>query len=520
MALEGKPVKGNTQTGGEIHGEPESVAAAHPVCRAAAQIAVRNILIVLAYLVVFWVLLPAFLFTTGLRMDRLIPVALDHSPVMTGLGWGLALSGILFMIFAAAQLWFRGKGLPISHLPPSEFVSSGAYRYLRHPIYVGYTSAFTGAALLLPSYWSLAFSTPLLLIGWMSYALFYEEPALVGRFGARYEDYRRATSLLVPKRLIRICMRAVQPARDRLSTWINAGANHTILFQRGHFILVSYGAFIAAGAILFMLITTACLLEHGVTRHQAALFLVGAPLTTLVFSHAFWWLGHFRSMIQQRFLGARNVGFVSWGNLAGLITFTAGFAFTFDLPLLGVADDLMRGMFAGYAVGRLGCLAYGCCYGIPTAKQGIRYVNPAAKVVREGRDCRLPRHPTQIYSFWEGVLLFGLLNLMAHAHIPAGTITAAAFLLYPIGRALIEFYRDRERYVRGIFTIGHPACLAMFLTGWLLLFLVRPGGREFAPIPLSWEAVHGTISLAPIQVGLAIVVFVVTSFHWKQVGTW
>jgi phosphatidylglycerol:prolipoprotein diacylglycerol transferase len=269
-----------------------------------------------------------------------------------------------------------------------------------------------------------------------------------------------------------------------------------------------------------MFITAACLLEHGVTKHQAALFLVGAPLTTLVFSHAFWWLGHFRSMIRQPFLGIRNVGFVSWGNLAGLIVFTVSFAFAFDLPLLGIADDLMRGMFAGYAVGRLGCLTYGCCYGIAAAKRGIRYVNPAAKVIRERGDCRLPRYPTQIYSSWEGVLLFALLNLMAYVRIPAGLISAAAFLFYPIGRALIEFFRDRERYVHGIFTIGHPACLGMFLTGWLLLFLIRPGGMEFSPTPLSLVMVHEAMSLAPILLISAVIIFFATGFHWKRVGAW
>jgi prolipoprotein diacylglyceryltransferase/protein-S-isoprenylcysteine O-methyltransferase Ste14 len=520
MALEGKPVTGNPQADCEIHREQEAVGAAQPARKAAPQIVARNFLIVLGYVAVFWVLLPAFLFATGLRIDMLIPVPLGKSPVVTGMGYGLVLLGFLFMVFTMAHLWLRGKGLPISHLPPSQFVATGTYRYLRHPIYVGYTAAFAGAALLLQSFWSLAFSTPLLLIGWVSYALFYEEPALIGRFGARYHDYRWATPMLLPKGLIRICVRAMQPTRDRLSKWFNAGAHQTILFQHGNFILVCYGAFIAAGAILFMLITAACLLEHGVTRHQVVIYLIGAPLTTLVFSHAFWWLGHFRSMIRQPLLGMRNVGFVSWGNLAGLIVFTVSFAFAFDLSLLGIADDLMRGMFAGYAVGRLGCLTYGCCYGITTAKQGIRYVNPAAKVIRERGDCRLPRYPTQIYSFWEGVLLFALLNLMAYVRIPAGLITAAAFLLYPIGRALIEFFRDRERYVHGIFTIGHPACLAMFLTGWLLLFLVRPGGTQFAPNPLSLIAVRETMTLAPIGLMIAGIIFIATGFHWKRVGTW
>jgi diaminopimelate decarboxylase len=116
------------------------------------------------------------------------------------------------MGFPMTQLWFRGKGLPISHLPPTEFVATGVYRYLRHPIYVGYTLAFAGAAILLHSFWSLAFSTPLLLIGWTAYARFYEEPGLIARFGGRYREYRSTTAMLLPTGVSRMAGRIMRPA--------------------------------------------------------------------------------------------------------------------------------------------------------------------------------------------------------------------------------------------------------------------------------------------------------------------
>lgn len=158
----------------------------------------RAALIVLAYVAVFWLLLPAFLLTIGFCLDALLPISLGENLLVLGLGGWLVLSGLLLMIFTTVQLWVRGKGLPISHLPPSEFVADGCYKYVRHPIYVGYTAAFAGASILLHSFWSLAFSTPLLLIGWVVYALFYEEPVLIKRFGGRYRDYCSTTPLLLP----------------------------------------------------------------------------------------------------------------------------------------------------------------------------------------------------------------------------------------------------------------------------------------------------------------------------------
>ncbi len=479
-----------------------------------------NALIIFIYLAVFWVLLPAFLFITGFRLDKLLPVSPGDSATLSSLGWCLVLPGFLLMAYSMTRLWSRGKGLPISHLPPAEFVTIGAYRYLRHPIYVGYTATFAGAAVLLHSYWSLAFSTPLLLIGWIAYAVFYEEPVLIRRFGERYQTYIGATPLLVPKELSRVFDRAMRPLADKLSRFMDVWANRTILFQHGNFIFVSYGALIAVGTILFMLITIACLLQHGVTSSQAAIYMAGAALTTLLASHAFWWLGNQRSIIRQPLFGVRNVGFVSWGNLFGLALFSAGFAAAFNFPFLGIIDDLVRGMFAAYAIGRLGCLTYGCCYGVTTGKQGVHYVNQAAKVIRERGDCGLPRHPTQIYSFVEGMLLLVLLNLMPYWQIPVGLITAAAFLIYPIGRAFIEFVRDRKRYCHGIFTSGHLACLIMFLSGWVLLFLIPASGGKFSPAPLSIVAFRESWSLAPVVFMVGVIVFLITSFHWKRVGTW
>jgi len=175
-----------------------------------------SILIILVYLAVFWALLPAFLLITGFCLDRLLPVSLGRPALSSMLGWSLTLSGFLLMAHSMVRLWSRGQGLPISHLPPAEFVTSGAYKYLRHPIYVGYTAAFAGAALLLHSFWSLAFSTPLLLIGWIAYALFYEEHVLVGRFGERYASYINSTPLLLPKVLTRLLAHVLDLVMDKL----------------------------------------------------------------------------------------------------------------------------------------------------------------------------------------------------------------------------------------------------------------------------------------------------------------
>jgi phosphatidylglycerol:prolipoprotein diacylglycerol transferase len=476
--------------------------------------------IIVIYVLIFWVVIPAFLFATGLRIDALLPIPVDKTVMTALVGWGFVLIGSVLIVTAIGELWFQGKGLPISHLPPTEFVVRGIYKYLRHPIYVGYTVAFAGTAILVGSFWSLTFSTFLLLVGWIGYALFYEEPILVARFGERYRDYRKTVALLLPKKPLRMFTAALLPYLEKMCRWLSAVANRTILFRRGNFILVTYGAFITIGTLIFTQHISALFLAQGVEQQHVAVFLVGAALSTMVCARLFWWLGHWCTMIQQPLFGLRNVGFVSWGGLTGLMCFSCVFARIYGYPALMITDAMLRGMFAAYALGRIGCLTYGCCYGVPSQEYGIVYENLHAKVIREKGERRALRHPTQMYSFLEGVILFVVVNAAAYGSLPVGFITATAFLLYPLGRTFIEFFRDRRRYVQGIFTEGHIGCFVMFLIGWGLLFFISPEVDMYSPKVWTSSAFAESLSLAPIVIVVGAIVFFVMGFHWKKVGTW
>jgi len=479
-----------------------------------------TITIIVVYFLIFLVIIPAFLLATGFRLDTLLPVNFERTEWLTGLSTLLVFIGLGFMITSILQIRSQGKGYPISHLPPAELVTTGLYNYLRHPIYLGYTITFGGGAILLESFWSLTFSTALLLIGWIGYAHFYEEPVLIARFGDRYRDYRNATALIFPRKPLYILVRALEPYKVRTCRWLSALANKTILFRKGNFILVTYGLFVSIGTILFAQYMAMLFLEQGVERKHAVLFLFGSAVLTFLFTRIFWWLGHWREMRKQPLFGLRNVGFVSWGGVTGLLIASYIFSAVFEYPVMMITDVCMRGIFLASAIGRIGCLTYGCCYGIRSQTYGVVYENPHAKVIREQVDDRVPRHPTPIYSFLADFCLFILLNIMVYAPLPVGFITATAFLLYPIGRTFIEFFRDGKRYVYGIFTHGHMGCAVMFLSGWLLLFLVYPTVDVYSPQPWSSTMLADSLTILPVTLVIGAVIFLGTAFHWKKIGTW
>jgi prolipoprotein diacylglyceryltransferase/protein-S-isoprenylcysteine O-methyltransferase Ste14 len=470
------------------------------------------------YLLVFWIVLPAFLFVTGFRLDKLVPFEWVPGKRSLLFGWMLVLSGTALMTTSIGQLWFQGKGLPISHLPPPEFVARGLYRYLRHPLYVGYTAVIAGVSVLLGSFWSLTASTTLLVLGWIGYAFFYEEPILDLRFGESYREYRRKTALLLPKRLTNPLTLLLQTGGRVLRRPLSNVANWTIMFRRGNLIMVTYGAFVTLGAFLFMYWTSAVLLAQGVEMKYVPVLLIGAGFSILFFARFFWWLGHWREMVRQPLFGVRQVGFVSFGGFFGWLFFTLIFARIYGYSSLMLSDAVVRGMFVAWSLGRIGCLTYGCCYGIESKSYGILHAHSDSKVVREQGPQRKLRHPTQVYSFVKNSLLFCLVNAIAYRKVPAGFITAVAFMTYPVARTFVEFLRDRRIYAR-TFTNGHIGCAAMFVVGWLLMFYISPSISSASPQPLSAMALVEALGLVPLISLLSAIGFIATTLHWQRVGT-
>jgi protein-S-isoprenylcysteine O-methyltransferase Ste14 len=93
----------------------------------------------------------------------------------------------------------RAGGTPMPGAMPSTLVVTGFNRYVRNPIHLGAVTVFVGEALLL---WQVSLLVYALAV-WVGAAAFvrwYEEPVLARRFGADYQDYRRAVPAWVPRR--------------------------------------------------------------------------------------------------------------------------------------------------------------------------------------------------------------------------------------------------------------------------------------------------------------------------------
>ena len=152
----------------------------------------RRAAIVAGYVAVFWGALPGALWTLGAGADRWLPPAPATARATGAL---LTLGGSAFLAWSMLHLIRRGRGLPISHLPPGRMVVTGPYRWARHPIYVGYTLAFSGVGLWAGSLGNGLVSAAVLTAAWIVYARRFEEPRLRRRYGAAYDAYAARTGL-------------------------------------------------------------------------------------------------------------------------------------------------------------------------------------------------------------------------------------------------------------------------------------------------------------------------------------
>ena len=116
------------------------------------------------------------------------------------------------------------------------------------------------------------------------------------------------------------------------------------------------------------------------------------------------------------------------------------------LPVWTTCDAFAPGIALGQAVGRVGCLLAGCCYGRPTELPwGVTFTNPLA-AANVGTPLDVSLHPTQLYESGAALAILGLLLLGERrgTGFPGRTFWSY-LLLYPCARFAIEFLRGDPR---------------------------------------------------------------------------
>ena len=263
-----------------------------------------------------------------------------------------------------------------------------------------------------------------------------------------------------------------------------------ILFSIGSLNIYGYGLMIALAVVAAVAVAMVrakyvyktdpdLLFNAGIIGIIAGL--IGAKLT--------FWIVEIKSVIANpKMLLDLGGGFVVYGGIIlGILVPVLYLKLIKKQRALPLLDLAMPAISLGQAIGRVGCLLSGCCYGA-AAPEGAWY----AITFPAGAECPVGvgLYPTQIMSSVGNLLLCVFLIIYTRRERFAGEVLTFYMMLYAIGRFVVEIFRNDPRGNVGALSTSQFISIFM-LAGGIVLWIIlkkknyaplRPEGR-FEPEP-------------------------------------
>ena len=241
---------------------------------------------------------------------------------------------------------------------------------------------------------------------------------------------------------------------------------HPNLCSIGPVTLHTYGLLAAIGIIAASLYLQKNAFQINATSDQMVdLFLV-TVVSGFIGARALYVVDEWEFFREKPFemIAIWNGGIIFYGGLIGgfLGFFVAVKRMRF--PFFGTLDLFTIAVTLAHGFGRIGCFFNGCCYGRETHSIfGIRF--PFSQV---------PLHPTQLYDAAFCFALFAVLVWFYSKHSKtAGATSFLYFTLQPIGRFVIEFFRDDMPRLAWNLTLGQWMAAGIFSATLIVALMIK-----------------------------------------------
>lgn len=237
------------------------------------------------------------------------------------------------------------------------------------------------------------------------------------------------------------------------------------LINLGDFFLPTYGVMVALAFLAGLWVTVRLGRRSGLDPQKiqdlvvycAITGLVGAKLLMFVFD----WPYYAKNPAEMFSLSTLRAAGVYQGGFVLAVVFAIYYLRRNGMPVLQTMDAFAPGISLGHAIGRLGCFAAGCCYGILCNRPwAVVYRNAEVKDF-SNVPLNVPLHPTQIYEAVGDLAIFGVLYRF---HDPAkrpGGLFALYLVLYSILRFGVEFLRFHDQAPLGGLPLSHTQWISL-----------------------------------------------------------
>ncbi len=225
---------------------------------------------------------------------------------------------------------------------------------------------------------------------------------------------------------------------------------HPIICKIGPFTIYSYGLMLSLAFGLALLLINRRAEKENISPDIIFNFsfsvllwgVIGARLFYVIENMGYYLKNPIETIMMQR-------GGLSWfGGLFSAIIFSAVYLKKRRLPAYKILDLCAPFLALAQAVGRIGCLLNGCCFGRTLI-------------------------PIQLYSSLALLFIFVILRLLQDEPHKEGVIFFAYLLLYSIKRFFIEFWRSDNEIILWGLTLFQLISIAVFSIALLRLYLIK-----------------------------------------------
>lgn len=242
-----------------------------------------------------------------------------------------------------------------------------------------------------------------------------------------------------------------------------------VFFQVGSVTVYWYGVLFATGFLAAMIHWNCLAHKVGLPRGFGVELCLWVILSSVIGARTAFVLANWDAFADQprAIFSLQQGGLIYYGGLIGAIIAVPLLAGIRRIPLWRMADFAISGVPLGHAIGRIGCLMNGCCFGAPSESW---WAIPLAGV---------RRHPVPLAEATLNLALYiVLLQLFFRKH-REGRVFAAYLLLYPLLRLMMEFLRGDLRLSGLFLNAAQELSLFFFIVG-IILWISLPPNRHYS----------------------------------------
>lgn len=256
------------------------------------------------------------------------------------------------------------------------------------------------------------------------------------------------------------------------------------LFSIGPVTVHTYGVMAALGFLVALRVIRKLSIRNGLSAERmmdltfyCLIFgIVGARILFVITKWDYFqndWAGIFRIW---------EGGLVFFGGFVLAFAFSIYYVRRHRINFWDAADMVLPGVAIAHSLGRIGCLATGCCYGRPTdVPWAVRLNSEVVEAHLRG----VPLHPTQLYEAVSLAILFVGLLWIHRRRAFSGQVVATYLLVYPIVRSVIEVYRGdtiRGFVIQDVLSTSQFISIFVFAGGVFVWLRQAKKGRHPRPV--------------------------------------